>query len=200
MKDRLPGLFLSVVAIGACVAPDTVVQASPPDKGPGEVTLHAPSPTSVITLETPPPGWQEYTSLARFGRHKYRFQVPQSWSIREENEIAIESLPFDMSRATFIRITSLISNLSSEAFAESLADSLAIEDKEIKSPLEFKLEGKKIDSYIKKNFRGRETHIFGFTKDGLGVSIAIDLPSDQLAAGQPDLQRFLNTFKTIPVR
>lgn len=168
--------ILAGIAMGSlvsCATPkDISTQASPTDKGPGEITLYTSSPSSSIVFETPRPGWSEHTSVVKFNKVKFRFELRHEWSFRDEDqELVAESPPTrDLTQMATISIFTRRSPLSSDSFAEQFAG--FVDDKTKRSPFEYTFAGKKVMSYLRVNpITGQEEHIFGFVVDGVGIGI-----------------------------
>lgn len=199
-RNILAGIAFGGAVVG-CAPQDIPVQRTPTDKGPGEVTLHAPSPTSTIDLETPRPGWKEHISLGRYNKFKFRFQLPPEWSFRDEDQtLSLESKPEkDLTQMASILIATRLTTLSSDSFAEQFAG--FVDDKTERSTLEYIFEGEKVMSYVRKNpVNGQEEHILGFVVKGVGVGIKISAPSERIQKEKGDFQHFLDALKVIPVR
>lgn len=205
--DVYRNILAGIIAYGGvlgCTPRDASVFPSQSDKRPGEMTLRTPSPSSSISLETPPPGWQEYTSLKRWNRLVLRLQLPDDWSIREtDQEILAESKPTrDLTQMASVRILFQLNSFESNTFAEKIAESRSVENKETRSPLKLNVKGKEVLSFIKKNEsanqgQGLEEHIFGFTLNGVGVAIIIDAPSNRIQAEKEKFQRMLDTLDPV---
>lgn len=158
-------------------------------------------PATISPRETPPPGWQEYVSLKRFDRIFFRFQLPQDWSVTKDQELEViaESKPTrDLTQMARILILTRRSPYGSNTFAESIADERSVEDKSEQSSLEFQFKGEKVLSFVKRNqTAGIEEHIFGFTVDGVGVTIIIDAPSNRIRDEKGKFQYFFDKFEAI---
>lgn len=134
-------------------------------------------------------------SLIRYGKIRFKFQLPSEWSYKdEEQEIVAESKPTkDLTQMARIQIVMRRTTVSSDTFAEQFAG--FVDDKTQRSPFKYKFNGEEVMSYVKINpTTWQEEHIFGFTVNEVGVGIKMSAPSSRFQNEKEDFQYVLDAL------
>lgn len=211
MKDRLPGLIFSVLAIGTPLAENACAAPNLPERSQTTLPTQTPLETYIVSTpvprETPPPGWKEYVIEKMYGRVSLKLQLPDEFEInkdrQQDQETIFESKPTrDLSQMVRIRIIRQLTTFEADTFSEQIADMQGVLNKDERSTLKLNVEGKDIMSFVKRNETanqgvGIEHHIFGLTYSGVGIAIIIDVPSNRLRDEKGNFQRVLDRIEPI---
>ena len=148
-----------------------------------------------IRLETPKPGWNRFNS--EFG---YGIDYPPDWSKPEDygvNQTTLESIPHNPNSPR-ITILKEITAYGTQTYGESVAEDLAIENKEIRSQLKFKIDNEEAVSFVKIDSRDNsEINVLVIVKNKKGYTVIIELKSEEFAKQKETLQQILNSFRVL---
>lgn len=148
-----------------------------------------------IRLETPKPGWNRFNSGFGDG-----IDYPLNWSKPEDhavNQTTLESIPHNPNSAR-IAILRETTAYGTQTYGESVAEELAIENKEIRSQLKLKIDNEEAVSFVKIDSRDNsEINVLVIVKNKRGYTFIIELKSEEFPKQKETLQQILNSFRDL---